>query len=562
MTITNGAVDPRQYSRVITEDYRHAPARAMLRGVGFTDEDMTKPQIAVAASWNQVTPCNAHLDSLAVTAQAAIRDGGAASLIFHTISVSDNVAMGHEGMRASLISREAIADSVELVMHAECFDGMVTIAGCDKSLPGMIMAAARLDRPTVFLYGGTIMPGRLHGKDVNIVDVYEAVGRVADGTATRDELLEVERAACPGIGACGGMYTANTMAVVGEALGIALPGSSSAPAIAVERGEWARRSGAAAVDVVNRGLRPRQLITRASLENAIMAVNACGGSTNAILHLLAIAREAHVELDLDDFNRIGKRTPHLADLKPGGRYLMADLDTVGGVQVVLKELLELGLLNGDCLSVAGGTIADSLADVGGPDGEIVRPGSAPIHAEGGLAVLRGSLAPEGSAIKVSASATRFFEGPARVFEVEEDAMEAVLDGRIVEGDVIVVRDEGPRGGPGMREMLGVTSAVMGKGLGSKVALVTDGRFSGGTRGICVGHVCPESVDGGPIGLVEDGDVIRIDVDARLLDLLVDDAELARRRVGWTPREPRYTTGALARYGRHVGPASIGAVLDY
>ena len=554
-------IDPRKFSRVITEDYRRAPARAMLRGVGLTDEDMTKPQIAVAASWNQVTPCNAHLDRLAVETQSSIREAGAASLIFHTISVSDNVAMGHEGMRASLISREAIADSVELVMHAECFDGMVTIAGCDKSLPGMIMAAARLDRPTVFLYGGTTLAGRLAGRDVNIVDVYETVGKVTDGSATRAELLEVERAACPGFGSCGGMYTANTMAVVGEALGIALPGSSSAPAVTAERTEWARRSGVAAVAVVERGLRPRQLITKKSLENAIMAVNACGGSTNAILHLLAIAREARVELDLDDFNRIGKRTPHIADLKPSGRYLMADLDKIGGVQVVLKELLDMGLLHGDCPSVAGMSLGESLSATPPPDGDIVHRGTAPIHPEGGLAVLRGTLAPDGSAIKVSASEVRSFHGPARVFDSESAAMAAIVDGQILAGDVMVIRDEGPRGGPGMPEMLGVTSAIVGRGLGSEVALVTDGRFSGGTRGICVGHVCPESSDGGPIALVEDGDWITIDVEARLLDLNVEPEELERRRARWNPRAPRYTSGAIARYGRSVGPASTGAVLD-
>jgi dihydroxy-acid dehydratase len=438
---------------------------------------------------------------------------------------------------------------------------MVTIAGCDKSLPGMLMAAARLNRPTVFLYGGTIMPGRLCGKDVNIVDVYETVGKVATGEATRAQLLEVERAACPGVGSCGGMYTANTMAVVAEAMGMALPGSSSAPAVLPERTEWARRSGEAAARIVREGLRPRDVMSRAAFENAIMAVNACGGSTNAVLHLLAIAREAGVPLELEDFNRIGRRTPHLADLKPGGRYLMADLHRIGGVQVVLRELLELGLLHGDCPTVAGTTIAESVAGAARPDGDVVHAGDAPLHADGGLVVLRGTLAPDGSAMKVAASASRSFEGPARVFGSEEEAMDAVMDGTIVAGDVIVIRDEGPRGGPGMREMLGVTSAVMGKGLGAEVALVTDGRFSGGTRGICVGHVCPESVDGGPIAVIRDGDVITIDVEARRLDVAVDAAELDRRRQGWSPREPRYRTGAIARYGRHVSPASIGAVLD-
>jgi dihydroxy-acid dehydratase len=552
--------DGRRASRVITDSFRRAPARAMLRAVGFDDEDMRRPQVAVAASWNQVTPCNAHLDKLAVEAQSAANAAGAASLIFHTISVSDNVAMGHEGMRASLISREVIADSVELVMHAECFDGMVTIAGCDKSLPAMMMAAARINRPTVFLYGGTIMPGRLCGRDINIVDVYETVGKVAAGTATHAELLETERAACPGVGSCGGMYTANTMAVAAEAIGLALTGSSGAPAIAEERHAWARRSGEAAARITRENLRPRDVMTRKAFENAIMAVNACGGSTNAILHLLAIAREADVELELEDFNRIGRRTPHLADMKPGGRFLMADLDRVGGLPVVLRELLEAGLLHGDCPTVGGMTIGDAVADAARPDGEVVRP-AAGARLDDGLVVLRGTLAPDGGAMKVGASAARGFRGPARVFGCEEDAMDAVVEGRIVSGDVIVIRDEGPRGGPGMREMLGVTSAVMGEGLGAEVALVTDGRFSGGTRGICVGHIAPESVDAGPIAFVRDGDVIAIDVDARSIELEVEPAELEQRRHGWEPRAPRYTRGAIARYGRHVSSASIGAVLD-
>ena len=553
--------DGRDISRTITDDYRHAPARAMLRAVGFEDDDMKRPQIAVAASWNQVTPCNAHLDALAVEAQRAARAAGAASLIFHTISVSDNVAMGHEGMRASLISREVIADSVELVMHAECFDGMVTIAGCDKSLPGMLMAAARLNRPTVFLYGGTIMPGRLHGRDVNIVDVYETVGKVAKGEANRAQLLEVERAACPGVGSCGGMYTANTMAVVAEAIGMALPGSSSAPAVFPERTMWAHRSGETAARIVRERLRPRDIMTREAFENAIMAVNACGGSTNAVLHLLAIARESQVELELEDFNRIGRRTPHLADLKPTGKYLMADLHRIGGVPVVLRELLELGLLHGDCPTVAGVTMADCLAQAPPPDGGVVFRGEEALQADGTLAILRGTLAPDGAVIKIATSARRSFRGPARVFGSEEFAMDAVMDDTVVAGEVIVIRDEGPRGGPGMREMLGVTSAVTGSGLGSEVALVTDGRFSGGTRGICVGHVCPESVDGGPIATLRDGDMITIDLDDRRLDVDVDADELTLRLARWTPRSPRYASGALARYGRHVSSAATGAVLD-
>jgi dihydroxy-acid dehydratase len=549
----------RPRSRDVTEGFRRAPARAMLRAVGFQEEDFGKPQVAIASSWNQVTPCNLHLDRLAVAAQEAANAAGAISLIFTTIAVSDGISMGHEGMRASLVSREAIADSCELVMHAERLDGSVNIAGCDKSLPGMLMAQARLDLPSVFLYGGTIMPGRLRGRDLNIQDVFEAVGAVARGSMTVAELTEIEQHACPGAGSCGGMFTANTMATAAEALGMALPGSSSAPAISDARIDWARRSGEAVVGLLEKGITPRQIMTKTAFENAIAAVNACGGSTNAVLHLLAIAHEARVDLTLDDFNRIGKRTPHLADLKPGGQYVMADLHRVGGTQPILKELLDAGLIDGDALTVTGRTMGEELEDVGSVDGTIVHPIDRPVHTDGGLSVLRGSLAPNGAVVKVAATQQRSFRGPARVFSSEEEAMDAVVEGRIVAGDCIVIRDEGPRGGPGMREMLGVTGAVTGAGLGETCCLVTDGRFSGATRGFCIGHVCPESVEGGPIGLVADGDIIVVDVENHQLDLEVDDAELARRRADWSPREPRYTSGVLAKYAKLVGPAEFGAV---
>jgi dihydroxy-acid dehydratase len=551
----------RRPSDEITKGFRRAPARAMLRAVGLTDEDFTKPQMAVATSWNQVTPCNYHLDKLAVDAQNGIKEAGAVALIFNTIAVSDGIAMGHEGMRASLVSRENIADSYELVMHAERFDGAVTIAGCDKSLPGMLMGMARLDLPGCFLYGGTIMPGKFRGKDVNIQDVFEAVGAVAKGTMSEEDLLELEKEACPGAGSCGGMFTANTMASIGEAIGMAPIGSSSAPATHERRHEWARKAGEIAVNAVEMDLRPRRIMTKEAFENAIMVVNAGGGSTNAVLHLMAIAHECGVDLRLEDFNRIAARTPHIADLKPGGQYVMADLDKVGGVPVMLKELLDAGLLHGDTMTVTGQTMAEALADAPSADGTIVRPMSNPVHTDGGLIVLHGTAAPDGAVVKVASTGIRQFRGPARVFSGEEAAMDAVVEGRIKDGDVIVIRDEGPVGGPGMREMLGVTSAVMGAGLGETVALITDGRFSGATRGFCIGHVCPESVKGGPIGLMEEGDIIAIDVAEHRLDLEVDEAELERRRAAYQPPTPKYPRGALHKYALLVGSASKGAVLD-
>jgi dihydroxy-acid dehydratase len=470
--------------------------------------------------------------------------------------------MGHEGMRASLVSREVIADSVETVMHAERFDGMVTFAGCDKSLPGMVMASVRLDVPSVFLYGGSIVPGHHDGHDITIQDVFEAVGARGRGQIDDDELDAIERHACPGEGACGGMFTANTMASAIEALGLALPGSSSAPAPDPRRDAYARRSGEAVMGLLEQGIGARRIVTRPALENAIAVVMAVGGSTNAVLHLLAIAREAEVELDLDDFDRIGRRVPHIADTKPGGRYVMNDLDRIGGIPVVLKELLDAGHLHGDALTVTGRSIGEELEamDVPAPDGAIVHPLSAPIHADGGLVILRGSLAPDGAVLKVAGipAEQHRFEGPARVFDGEQDAMEAVLTGRIQDGDVIVIRYEGPKGGPGMREMLAVTSAVKGAGLGSTVALLTDGRFSGATHGFCIGHVAPEATDGGPIAFVREGDRVRIDVPNRTMDLVVDDDELRRRREGWQPLAPRYTRGVLAKFARTVRSASEGA----
>ncbi len=551
-------------SREVTAGFERAPARAMLRAVGMTDDDWDKPQVGVASSWNEVTPCNMPLDRLAKRAKDGVRAAGGFPLEFVTIAVSDGISMGHEGMRASLVSREVIADSVETVMHAERFDALVTFAGCDKSLPGMLMAAARVNVPSVFLYGGTILPGRgAKGEALDIVSVFEAVGAHAAGGLTAEELSLIEHNACPTIGACAGMFTANTMACVAEALGMSLPGSSSAPAVDRRRDDLAYASGQTVVALVEAGIRPRQILTKAAFHNAIAVVNAVGGSTNAVLHLLAIANEARVELDLDDFNTVGRRVAHVADMKPHGRFHMADLDAVGGVAVVMRELLEAGLLNGDCLTVTGRSLGENLEalDPPAPDGRVVHPLSDPIHAEGGLAVLRGSLAPKGAVVKVAGIDVLRFEGTARVFDGEAAAMETILAGHIRPGDVIVIRYEGPKGGPGMREMLAVTGALKGVGRGGDVALVTDGRFSGGTHGYCVGHVAPEAVDGGPIGLVADGDAIVIDAGARTIDLLVDEATLAARRLDWKCPEPRYTSGVLAKFARLVTGADRGAVTE-
>ena len=550
---------PTPRSTDVTLGKERAPARAMLRAMGLTDEDMTKPQIGVASSWNEVTPCNLPLDRLAQRAKAAVREAGGVPFEFVTIAVSDGISMGHEGMRSSLVSREVIADSVELVMHAERFDAMVTLAGCDKSLPGMLMAAARLDVPSVFLYGGTILPGHLNGEALDVVSVFEAVGANAVGAISDAELYAIECAACPGEGSCAGMFTANTMASVGEALGMSLLGSAAVPSVDPRRDRYAEESGRAVLNLLDRSITARQVMTKAAFENAIAVTMALGGSTNAVLHLLAIAHEARVPLGLDDFNRIAARVPHLADTRPHGKYHMSDLDAVGGVPVILQHLLENDLLNGDVMTVSGMTMAESLAayHAPAPDGAVVHPLGSAIHDRGGIAVLTGSLAPQGGVVKVAGIDSLSFTGTARVFDGEAAAMEAIMAGEIAPATVVVIRYEGPRSGPGMREMLAVTGAMKGVGRGADCALVTDGRFSGGTHGFCVGHVAPEAFDGGPIALVRDGDTIRIDVETNSIDLLVDDAELASRVAG--DFSPRYTTGVLEKYARLVRGAETGAV---
>ncbi|MCU1462778.1 MAG: ilvD [Acidimicrobiales bacterium] len=555
--------DMKPRSRDVTDGFERAPARAMLRAVGMTDADWGKPQIGVASSWNEVTPCNMPLDRLAKRAKLGVRDAGGFPIEFVTIAVSDGISMGHEGMRASLVSREVIADSVETVMHAERLDGLVTFAGCDKSLPGMLMAAARLNLPSVFLYGGSILPGRgARGEALDIVSVFEAVGAHAAGSLTADELSLIEHNACPTEGSCAGMFTANTMASVAEALGMCLPGSASAPAVDRRRDDYAFASGQAVVRLLELGIRPRQILTREAFENAIAVTMALGGSTNAVLHLLAIANEAQVELELETFNEVGRRVAHVADMKPHGKYHMVDLDNIGGVPVVLRELLDAGLLHGDCLTVTGKTMAENLAtlDPPKPDGNVVHPLTDPIHRQGGIAVLTGSLAPKGAVVKTAGLEQDLrFDGIARVFDGEDKAMEAVLAGRIDAGDIVVIRYEGPKGGPGMREMLAITGAMKGAGRGADAALITDGRFSGGTHGFCVGHVAPEAVVGGPIAFVEEGDRIVIDAEARTIDLLVDDATIAGRKAGWKAPEPRYTRGVLAKYATLCTGAEMGAI---
>jgi dihydroxy-acid dehydratase len=556
--------DNKPRSHEVTDGRDRAGARAMLRAVGMGDNDWSKPQIGIASSWNEVTPCNLPLDRLAKAAKEGVRGSGGYPLEFTTIAVSDGISMGSEGMRASLPSRELIADSVECMMHGERLDGMVTLAGCDKSLPGMLMAAARLNLPAVFLYGGTILPGRYREHDITIQDVFEAIGACAAGLITDDELGGIERAACPGEGACAGMFTANTMASAAEALGMSLPGSSSPAAPDPRRDAFAHRSGQAVLQLLDAGIRPRQIMTREAFENAIAVVMAIGGSTNAVLHLLAIAHEARVELSIDDFDRISRRVPHFADTKPGGRFVMLDLDRVGGVPVVMRELLEAGLLHGDALTVTGATLAENLAalDPPPPDGTVIRPIDQPLHHDGGIGILYGSLAPDGAVVKIAGlPVERPFEGPARVFDDERDCMEFVTAGKLQPGDVLVIRYEGPQGGPGMREMLQVTAAVKGTGHGGDVALITDGRFSGATHGFSVAHIAPEAAVGGPIAFVADGDRIVIDVPGRRLELLVDETELAKRRAGWKPMEPRYTTGFLAKYARTVQSAARGAITN-
>ncbi len=567
MDATVDGIDIKPRSRQVTDGIEATAARGMLRAVGLGDEDFAKPQIGVASSWNEITPCNLSLDRLAKAVKAGVHAAGGYPLEFGTISVSDGISMGHEGMHFSLVSRDIIADSVETVMMAERLDGSVLLAGCDKSLPGMLMAAARLDLASVFLYAGSIMPGWVKlsdgtEKDVTIIDAFEAVGACARGLMSREDLDRIERAICPGEGACGGMYTANTMASVAEAIGMSVPGSAAPPSADRRRDQFAHRSGEAVVGLLRRGITARQIMTKEAFENAIAVVMAFGGSTNAVLHLLAIAHEAEVDLTLEDFARVARRVPHLGDLKPFGRYVMNDVDRVGGVPVVMKALLDAGLLHGDCLTVTGRTVAENLADLAppDPDGKILRALDDPIHRTGGITILSGSLAPDGAVVKSAGFDSDVFEGTARVFERERAALDALEDGTIRAGDVVVIRYEGPKGGPGMREMLAITGAIKGAGLGKDVLLVTDGRFSGGTTGLCVGHIAPEAVDGGPIAFVRDGDRIRLDVAHARLDLLVDDDELAARRVDWAPLPPRYTRGVLAKYAKLVQSASTGAVL--
>jgi dihydroxy-acid dehydratase len=532
----------------------------MLRAVGLTDEDFSKAQVGVVSAGNEVTPCNLTGPELSRHAKAGVASAGGVGLVFSTIAVSDGISMGHEGMRASLVSREVIADSVELVMHAERFDAVVAIAGCDKSLPGMLMAAARLNLPAIFLYGGSSLPGHYAGRDISIVDVFEGIGAESEGRISIEELMAIERAACPGAGSCAGMFTANTMASVGEAIGMSLPGSASVPAIDPRLAGYAERSGVAVMRMLENDTRPRDIMTRPAFENAITTVMALGGSTNAVLHLLAIAHEAGVDLELDDFDRISRHTPHLGDLKPFGRYHMVDLDRVGGVPLVLRALLDEDLIDGEVLTVTGQTMAENLREVAfDPDQDVIASPRSPLATEGGIAILRGNIAPGGAVVKVAGIHLDVFEGPARVFDGEQAALEALFDHRIQHGDVLVIRTEGPKGGPGMREMLQITAAIKGAGLGKDVMLVTDGRFSGGTTGLCIGHVAPESEAGGPIGLVAEGDQVRVDVPGRRLEVLVDADVLAERAAIRKPFPARYTTGALAKYALLVGSAETGAV---
>jgi dihydroxy-acid dehydratase len=562
----DAAVDIKPRSRVVTDGIEATTSRGMLRAVGMGDADWDKPQIGIASSWNEITPCNLSLDRLAQAAKEGVHSGGGYPLQFGTVSVSDGISMGHEGMHFSLVSREVIADSVETVMQAERLDGSVLLAGCDKSLPGMLMAAARLDLASVFVYSGSIAPGWVKlsdgtEKDITIIDSFEAVGAVKAGKMSPEDAKRIECAFAPGEGSCGGMYTANTMASVAEALGMALPGSAAPPSADRRRDYLAHRSGEAVVNLLRLGITARDILTKPAFENAIAVAMAFGGSTNVVLHLLAIAHEAEVELTLDDFNRIGSKVPHIGDLKPFGRFVMNDVDRVGGVPVVMKALLEAGLLHGDCLTVTGKTVAENLAemDIAPLDGTVLRTLDNPIHASGGLTILKGTLAPEGAVVKTAGFDAAVFEGPARVFERERGAMDALTNGEIHAGDVVVIRYEGPKGGPGMREMLAITAAIKGAGLGKDVLLLTDGRFSGGTTGLCIGHIAPEAVDAGPIAFLKDGDPIRVDIASRTLDLLVEPAELEARRSGWAPLSPRYTRGVLAKYAKLVQSAAVGAV---
>ncbi len=550
------------HSQEVTIGPARAGARAMLRAVGLSEDDFARSQVGLVSAGNEVTPCNITGPKLTGFAKIGVREAGAVGLEFSTIAVSDGISMGHEGMRASLVSREVIADSVELVMHAERFDAMVSVAGCDKSLPGMLMAAARHNLPSVFLYGGASLPGNIDGKDISIVDVFEGIGALNEGLIDEEQLLRIEQNACPGVGSCAGMFTANTMASIGEAIGMSLPGSASVPAVDSRLEDFARESGEAVVALLEADIRPRDIMTRKAFENAITTVMALGGSTNAVLHLMAMAYEAEVEITLEDFDVISRRTPHIADMKPFGTYHMVDLDRIGGIPVVLKALLDAGCLHGDVMTVTGRTMAENLERIVFPlDQDVVQPIDAPLAPEGGIAILRGSLAPEGAVVKIAGIELVVFEGKARVFDDEQHALEALSNHEIRPNDVVIIRYEGPKGGPGMREMLAITAAIKGAGLGKDVLLITDGRFSGGTTGMCIGHVAPEAARGGPIGIVNDGDTIKVDIPNRSIELLVDTTELKKREASWEPMSPRYTKGALAKYAKLVGSAETGAVLS-
>ena len=549
-------------SQEVTIGPASAGARAMLRAVGLGEDDFARSQVGLVAAGNEVTPCNITGPKLTGFAKIGVREADAVGLEFSTIAVSDGISMGHEGMRASLVSREVIADSVELVMHAERFDAMVAVAGCDKSLPGMLMAAARHNLPSVFLYGGASLPGNIDGKDISIVDVFEGIGALNEGLIDDEQLLRIEQNACPGVGSCAGMFTANTMASIGEAIGMSLPGSASVPAVDSRLEDFARESGRAVVALLEADVRPRDIMTRKAFENAITTVMALGGSTNAVLHLMAMANEAEVKITLEDFDRISRRTPHIADMKPFGTYHMVDLDRIGGIPVVLKALLDAGYLHGDVMTVTGKTMAENVEGIEFPtDQDVVQSIDAPIAPEGGIAILRGSLAPEGAVLKIAGIELVVFEGTARVFDDEQHALDALSNHEIKPNDVVIIRYEGPKGGPGMREMLAITAAIKGAGLGEDVLLITDGRFSGGTTGMCVGHVAPEAARGGPIGIVNDGDTIKVDIPNRSIEVLVGEEELAQRAASWAPIPPRYTKGALAKYAKLVGSAESGAVLS-
>ncbi len=558
--VTGNKVDLKRHSRAVSEGPDRAPARSMLRAVGLDDEDMDKPFVAIGNLASDVTPCNVHLDRLAQKVKRGVREAGGVPFMFGTITISDGISMGTEGMKASLVSREVIADSIETVAFGESMDGLIVVAACDKNMPGAMMAMARLNLPSMFFYGGAILPGNYQGKDVNIQDMYEAVGSWSQGKMSLEDLLGMERVACPGEGACAGMFTANTMSSAIEAMGMSIPGASSIPAVDPRNEDMALKSGGILQRLLERNIKARDILTREAFENAVRVVLAMGGSTNAALHLLAIAHEADVELELDDFDRLSRTTPYITDLRPGGRFVMSDMDKVGGVPVVMRELLEAGLLHGDALTITGKTIAENLeAFDARPDSRVIYPASSPRKPTGGLAILKGNLAPEGAVMKVAGTAHLKHEGPAKVYDGERAAFEAVTKGEIKDGDVLVLRYEGPKGGPGMQEMLAVTGAIMGQGLGDSVLMMTDGRFSGATRGPMIGHVAPEAQVGGPIALVRNGDVISMDVETRDLSVMVSDEELTRRRSEWSPPKPRHTTGVMGKYARLVSSASKGAV---